>query len=112
MELPSNFYPTAFKVSYLVFIIPTLLVVVTSILSAKAMGGTLGKGLRKIAAGSIIHTSIISAYLLIEAYSQEPLNENLIRFSFVVNGIAGSILLILGFVQLYRIAKQLKLFTP
>ena len=86
--------------------------VVSAILSAKSMGGTLGQGLKKIAAGSIIHTSLIAAYLLLEAFNHGSGNENLIRISFVINGVVGSILLILGFYQLYKVSKKLKLFTP
>ena len=105
-------YSTAFKASYLAFAIPTVMVVISAVLSAKQIGGTLGQGLKKIAAGSIVHTSLITAYLLLEAYSQEPLDESLIKGSFVVNGVVGSLLLILGFLQLYRVSKKLKLFTP
>ncbi|HUW22281.1 MAG TPA: hypothetical protein VMW41_06485 [Candidatus Bathyarchaeia archaeon] len=105
-------YPEAFKVSYLIFIIPTVIVTVTAVLSAKEMGGSLGRGLKKIAAGTIINTSLVTALLVLEQFYPNFYDESLIKYAFAANGLIGSIFLILGFVQVYKITKRFKLFTP
>ncbi|MFC1790203.1 hypothetical protein ACFLZP_01815 [Patescibacteria group bacterium] len=112
--LSAELYPYVFKISYLVFIIPTLLVIITAFMSAREMGGTLGKGLKKIAAGSVIETSLIMSYLLLEQtdLAMSTATENLVHLSFIINGLAGTIFLISGFIQVYKITKELRLFTP
>lgn len=104
-------YSLVFKVSYLIAIIPTLMVIATAMLSAKAMGGTLGKGLKKIAIGSIIHTILIMTYILLERGNRGLLSENTVRWFFVFLGMSGAILLTAGYIQIYKIASKLRLFT-
>jgi len=105
-------YSIAFKASYLVFIIPTILVFISGLLSAKQMGGSLGQGLKKIAAGSIVHTSLIMSYLALERGQRGLLSEDWIKLLYLIGGIFGSVLLISGYLQVYKISKRLKLFTP
>jgi hypothetical protein len=105
-------YSQAFKVSYLVFGIPTALVFVSAILSAKEMGGGLGRGMKKISAGSVVHTSLIMTYLALERGNIGLLQEPWVSMLFLFGGIFGAILLVSGYVQLYKISKKLRLFTP
>jgi len=111
MNLPANFYSTVFKVSYLVALLPTLSVTIAAALSIKHLGGTLGRGLKKIAAGSIVHTIVIATFLLIEHGNRGLLSDLGVRLFFIASGLLGSILLIIGYIQIYKIAKKLKLFT-
>jgi hypothetical protein len=104
-------YSLVFKISYLIAIIPTLMVIATAMLSAKAMGGTLGKGLKKIAVGSIVHTILIMTYILLERGNRGLLSENTVRWFFVFCGISGAAFLTAGYIQIYNIARKLKLFT-
>lgn len=104
-------YATALKISYLAVIVPTALVVVSAILSAKEMRGTLGQGLKKIAAGSIVHTILLMTYLLLERGSQGILNDEQIRLFFMSGVLFASTLLVLGYLQIYKITKRLRLFT-
>jgi hypothetical protein len=106
------FYSIAFKASYLLAIIPTLLVITSAVMSIKHMGGTLGQGLKKIATGSVIHTIIIATYLLLEQGNRGILDEQMIWIFFLTSAVFGSTLLISGYIQIYKIARKLKLFTP
>lgn len=105
-------YSTAIKVSYLIFIIPTAMVFVIAILSAREMGGTLGMGLKKVAGGSIIDTALVMAFLALEHGARGILSDSWIKQFFLIGSILGSLLLITGFYQIYKISKKLKLFTP
>lgn len=105
-------YSTALKASYLIFIIPTALVFVTALLSAKEMGGTLGQGLKKIAGGSVIDTALVMTFLALERGQRGLLSDSWIQGFFLAGGMVGSLLLVAGFYQVYRISKKLKLFTP
>jgi hypothetical protein len=104
-------YANVFKISYLILILPTILVVISALVSAKSMGGTLGQGIKKIAVGSVIDTILVTTYLLLERGYQGLLSYNEIRMFFLFSGMFASILLIIGYVQIYRIASKLKLFT-
>ena len=104
-------YSLALKIGFIAVFSSSLLVVVNAVLSAKAMGGTLGKGLKKVAAGTIFHTILIVTYFLLEDGNRGFLTDQQISAFFVVIGVSGSILLILGYLQIYKIAKRLKLFT-
>src|SRR4030042_5784318 len=95
-----NLYSLIFKISYLAVVLPTILVIVTALLSAKAMGGTLGIGLKKIAVGSIIHTILIMTYILLEKGNRGLLSENAVRFFFIFCGISGAIFLTAGYIQI------------
>ena len=107
----SLFYSLALKISYLVVILPTILVVITALLSANEMGGTLGQGLKKLAIGSITHTILIATYILLEQGYRGILNESIIKFFFLFSGLFGAIFLGWGYLQIYKITKKLKLFT-
>lgn len=103
-------YSLAFKISYLTVIIPTILVVVAAFVSSKEIGGTLGQGLKKIAAGSVIDTIIIATYIILESGNKGVLSDSAVQLFFLTSGLFGSLLLILGYIQIYQIAKKLKLF--
>jgi len=105
-------YSVAFKVSYLLAIVPTLLVVISAFLSSKALGGSLGQGLKKIAFGSIVQTIIFATFLVLEHGYHGFLDDQAIKVFFIGSGTFGSLLLILGYIQIYKIAKRFKLFTP
>lgn len=107
---PEN-YSLALKIGFIAVFSSSMLVVVNAILSAKAMGGTLGQGLKKVAAGTILHTILIVTYFLLEDGNRGFLTDQQISIFFIVVGVTGSILLILGYLQIYKIAKRLKLFT-
>jgi hypothetical protein len=75
------------------------------------MGGSLGEGIKKIAAGTIIHTVMILAFVFQELGFRGLLQSFQIQFFFLTCGLLGALLLITGYFQIYRIAKKLKLFT-
>ncbi len=104
-------YSLIFKITFGCFIISSILVIRHAVLSAKALGGTLGQSLKKITAGTIIHIIIFVTYLLLERGNRGMLTDEQISLFFLFTGLFGSILLFLGFWQLYQIAKRLKLFT-
>ena len=104
-------YSFTLKASYLLVILPSIVVITTAVMSSKEIGGTLGKGLKKSAVGSIIHTILFMTYLLIEQGNRGVLEDSVIKMLFIVGGIFGSILLVAGYVQIYKIARNLKLFT-
>jgi hypothetical protein len=105
------FYTISIKVAFLAVIISSILVIINAALSAKALGGTLGQSLKKIAAGTTIHIILFATYTLLERGSQGVLDDEQIRLFFMIAGILGSVLLLTGFFQLYNIARRLKLFT-
>jgi len=104
-------YSLLYKAAYFMVLMPTVLIIVSAAASAKQMGGTLGEGMKKIAAGTIIHTIMIVAFILQEIGFQGVLNAAYIQLFFLVSSILGAIFLILGYLQIYRISKKLKLFT-
>jgi len=108
--MPSPF-SIVFQILLLSVIVSSVLVIIHAVLSAKALGGTLGQSLRKIAAGTIIHTILFVTYTLLEKGNRGVLNEEQIRLFFMFAGLFGSSLLFAGFLQLYNIAKKLRLFT-
>lgn len=99
------------KVSVLIVLVTSMLVVVSALRSVKEVGGTLGKGLKKVASGTIIDTILIITYMFLEAGNRGMLDDDQVRLFFLFFGVLGSVLLILGYLQIYKIAKQLKLFT-
>ena len=112
MNMYIPYYSALFKISYLIFIVPTILVIVSAILSARSMGGSLGQGLKKVATGTIVDTILIATYIFLERGYQGILSSLEIRLFFLGSGLFASILLISGYIQLYRIAKKFRLFTP
>ncbi|MCL4375113.1 hypothetical protein M1523_04620 [Patescibacteria group bacterium] len=105
------FFSLAFKASFLTLLVSSLLVVYHAMRSAKTLGGTLGQGLKKVAAGTTLDTIMIITYMLLERGDRGILNDEQIRLFFVTVGIFGAALLIAGYLQIYRISKRLKLFT-
>lgn len=105
-------YPYLLRGAYVAVLIPSIIVFITAVLSAKAMGGTLGLGLKKISTGSITHTILLMTYILLEHGNRGVLDENAVRWFFLSTGLLGSLFLISGYLDIYRIARKLKLFTP
>jgi len=108
---PENLYSVTFKVAFVCVIISSILVIINAILSAKALSGTLGQSLRKIAAGTIVHIILFITYILLERGSRGILSDEQIRLFFMFCGLFASTLLFAGFFQLYSVTKRLKLFT-
>ena len=104
-------YSTIYKLSYLFVLIPTLLIIFSAFASAKQMGGKLGSGLKKVAAGTVIHSIMIITFTLLELGYKGILDYRQIQLFFLVSGVSGAVLLIMGYLQIYQIAKRLKLFT-
>lgn len=103
-------YPLALRVVLFgLFAISSLLIVI-AILSAKAFGGRLGKGLKKIAGGTILHAALFVLLVLLEQGWQINLNPDHLRLFFFVIVIFGSTIMIWGFYEIYKIGKELKLF--
>lgn len=100
-----------YKVSYLLVLVPTLLVIVSAVLSAKQMGGSLGEGLKKIAAGTVIHTIMILTFVFQELGFRGIVHDFQMQLFFLSSGLLGAALLITGYIQIYRISRKLKLFT-
>ena len=111
MDISFIIYSNVFKYAFLLTTISSLLVIINAILSSKALGGTLGQGMRKIAVGTIFHTIIIATYFLLEQGNRGLLNDDQVKLFFITFGLLGSTFLILGYSQIYKIAKKLKLFT-
>ena len=101
-----------YKASYFLMAIPTVLVIIIAVLSSKEMGGTLGKGLKKIAIGTIVDSILVATYIFWERGAQGIVNEHIMRFFFLGSGIFASTFLIIGFYQIYEITKRLKLSSP
>ncbi|MCB9813245.1 MAG: hypothetical protein H6772_02445 [Pseudomonadales bacterium] len=104
-------YSSLYKLSYLVVLVPTFLIIVTALMSAKQLGGTLGSGLKKISGGTVIHTIVIVTFYILETGFRGMLDDTQIRLFFMFSSIIGAILLISGYFQIYKVAKKLKLFT-
>lgn len=100
-----------YKTSYLFVLIPTLLIIISAVASAKQIGGPLGEGIKKIATGTIIHTIMIVSFVFQELGFKGMLESKHIQLFFLFSGLLGAALLIAGYMQIYKIAKKLKLFT-
>lgn len=110
MEVATTAYPIALRVAlFLVFALSSLLVVI-AILSAKSLGGRLGMGLKKIAGGSILYAALFVLTILIDRGWGIVLNPEHFRLFFMGIALFASFLLILGFYQIYKISRELKLF--
>lgn len=100
-----------YKASYFLVLLPTLLIIISAIVSAKQLGGSLGEGLKKIASGTVIHTIMIVAFVFQELGFKGMLQSSQIQIFFLVCGLLGAGLLIMGYAQIYSISRKLKLFT-
>jgi len=109
MELSSSW---TFGIKAIIVLIYTvnILVVVNAIVSARTLGGQLGLGLKKIAAGTICHVVLFTTIYFIEQGYKGIFDENQIRLLFLSANFIGSVLLILGYTQIYQISKKLRLF--
>jgi len=105
------YFSFLFKFSYFVMALPTLLVIMSAILSSNSMGGTLGQALKKIALGTIVDSILISTYIFLERGARGLLDQKMVSYFFLVSAIFASTFLVAGYIQLYRISRKLKLFT-
>ncbi len=112
MEINPYIYNTLLKTSYLALIISSFFVIINAVRSAREMGGSLGLGLKKIAAGTILYTISFIVYLALEEGLRGMLSDEQIRLFFILTGLVASTFLITGFLQVYRITKKLRLFSP
>ncbi len=110
MELEAFAYPIPLRIALFGVFAISMLLIVAAILSAKSMGGRLGMGLKKIAAGAIIHAALFVLTILMDQGWVIVLSPSHLRLFFIGSVVLGSILLILGFFQIYKISKELKLF--
>jgi hypothetical protein len=103
-------YPLALRaVLFALFAVSSILIV-TAILSAKALGGKLGLGLKKIAGGTILHAALFVLLVLLEQGWTTNLNPDHLRLFTLTIVMIGSGLMIWGFYEIYKIGKELKLF--
>ena len=110
MEAQAFAYPIALRIAlFFVFSVSSVLVVI-AILSAKSLGGRLGMGLKKIAGGAILHAALFVLTVLLDQGWTTTLNPEHLRMFFIGTSLFASLLLILGFYQIYKISKELKLF--
>ena len=86
------------------------LVIIYAIFSAKNIGGQLGAGLKKVAAGVVCYVGLFFTLLVLESQNGVFLSPEQIRIFFLLTSMLGSILMIAGFTQIYQIGKRLKLF--
>lgn len=105
-------FSLVYKASYFVMAVPTVLVIIIAVLSSREMGGTLGKGLKKIALGTIVDSIVVATYIFWERGAQGLINENVMKYFFLGAGIFASSFLIFGYYQIYEITKRLKLSSP
>lgn len=83
---------------------------ITAALSARNLGGELGNGLKKIAAGTIIYVIVYITIIVKEIMPFETMTAMQMRFFFIFSNLLGSVLLIFGFRQMYKVSSRLKLF--
>ncbi len=88
----------------------SLVLIVVAILSAKSMGGKLGMGLKKIAAGAIMYALLFFFIFLLKSGWETSLTDSQMQIFSLSIAIVGSGFLISGFYQIYKISKELKLF--
>lgn len=110
LELLYRLISTPLKLSFLLILTPSIFVLVSAVLSAKALGGELGSGLKKIAAGTICYVILYLTILAKEVLQYETMPEGQLRIFFIVVNVLGSSLLVMGFYQMYRVSKRLRLF--
>lgn len=109
MVLPTV-WPGGLKIFLAVIFISGLTVIINAILSAKTLGGELGKGLKKIAAGTIIYVVLFLTILFMEKNTDIFMTEEQARIYFMGINLFGSVLLISGYIQIYRVNRKFKLF--
>ncbi len=98
------------RIAVVVIFGSSVLVIVNAIISAKTLGGPLGKGLKMIAAGTITYVILFLTIIIIQDKGEQLLTEDRSRLYFMVVNIFGSLLLISGYIQISRISKKLNLF--
>lgn len=105
-----HLFSTPLKLSYISVLTPSVIVMITAALSARNLGGELGNGLKKIAAGTIIYVIVYITIIVKEIMPFETMTAMQMRFFFIFSNLLGSVLLIFGFRQMYKVSSRLKLF--
>lgn len=101
---------TPLKLSFWLILIPSCVVLFSAVVSAKSLGGELGVGLKRIAAGTVSYVILYITIIVKEYFQYETMSEENLRLFFLFVNIFGSALLIWGFYQIYRVSKRLRLF--
>lgn len=81
-----------YKASYFIMAIPTILVIIIAILSSQEMGGTLGRGLKKIALGTIVDSILIGTYIFWERGAQGMIDQKIMNYFFRIGNLCLSLL--------------------
>jgi hypothetical protein len=110
LRIVSQLVSTPLKLSYVSVLIPGIIVMIAAVSSAKQLGGDLGNGLKKVAAGTIIYVIIYITVIIKEVLPYETMTEQQLRMFFVVSNLVGSVFLISGFHKMYKVSHKLKLF--
>ncbi len=103
-------FSTPLKFSFWLILIPSLFVLFSAVVSAKSLGGELGAGLKKVAVGTITYVILYLTIVVKEYFQYETMSEANLRLFFLFVNIFGSVFLIWGFYQIYRVSKRLRLF--
>jgi hypothetical protein len=101
---------TPLKLSFWLILIPSISVLFAAVMSAKSLGGELGSGMKKIAAGTITYVILYATILAKEYLSYETMSPENLRLFFLLINIFASGLLVWGFSQIYTVSKRLRLF--
>jgi len=101
---------TPLKLSFWLILLPSFFVLFSAILSAKSLGGELGVGLKKIAAGTVSYVILYVIIIAKEYFEYDTMSDDNLRLFFLFINIFASGLLIWGFYQIYRVSKRLRLF--
>ena len=107
-----NVYSLLFKTSYLTLLVPSIIVIVSAAISSRELGGTMGQALKKIATGTVLDTILVITYVFLERGLRGMFDDAQVRLFFIMSGMFASVFLISGYLQMYRISRKLKLFTP
>lgn len=105
-----HLFSTPLKISYISVLAPSVIVMIAAALSARNLGGELGNGLKKVAAGTVIYVIMYITIIIKEVLPYETMTEMQMRAFFVFSNFIGSAFLIVGFRQMYKVSSRLKLF--
>lgn len=106
----NSLWTSGLKLSMFVVFIPSIFVIVNAVLSAKTLGGELGKGLKKISLGVTLYVVLFLTASFQEWGMRGMLNDDQMRTYFMIVNVIASVFLMLGFLQIYKISKKLNLF--
>ena len=108
--LAPTLWSAGFKIFLGLVLVSGIATIVNAFLSAKTLGGELGAGLKKVAAGTISYIILFAVLVIYENRNTDWSTAGQMKFSFLFINTVGSLLLNAGYWQIYRISKKLKLF--